>query len=110
MSTVDFTKLTVDYSNLLGQKVKVMFKNGKTNEVLGVYATADNTIYNTVMNAVDNDNGKIKFGGTSYSTDSAITVYIDGTKLVGPKTAADFDDAAGKQLDSTRPGRQQHLR
>ena len=103
VSTVDFTKLTVDYSNLLGQKVKVMFKNGKTNEVLGVYATADNTIYNTVMNAVDNDNGKIKFGGTSYSTDSAITVYIDGTKLVGPKTAADFDDAAGKQLDSTRP-------
>ena len=100
VSTVDFTKLTVDYSNLLGQKVKVMFKNGKTNEVLGVYATADNTIYNTVMNAVDNDNGKIKFGGTSYSTDSAITVYIDGTKLKSTKTAADFDDAV--QLDSSK--------
>ena len=34
-----------DYSSLLGQKVKVMFKDGKTNNVLGVYAVSDNEAY-----------------------------------------------------------------
>ena len=41
----DFTKVATDYSSLLGQKVKVMFKDGKTNDVLGVYALSDNTVY-----------------------------------------------------------------
>ena len=35
---VTFSKVGTDYSDLLGQKVKVMFKDGKTNNVLGVYA------------------------------------------------------------------------
>ncbi len=48
---VTFTKLDKDYSDLMGQKVKVIFKNGKTNDVLGVYATSDNVIYKTVANA-----------------------------------------------------------
>ena len=52
VNTVSFSKLTTDYSNLLGQKVKVMFKDGKVNEVLGVYATSDNTVYTTVANAL----------------------------------------------------------
>ena len=46
-SDVSFTKLDKDYSDLMGQKVKVIFKNGKTNDVLGVYATSDNVIYKT---------------------------------------------------------------
>ena len=53
-----FTKLGKDYSALMGQKVKIIFKNGKTNDVLGVYATEDNTVYNTVMNAVEKDGSK----------------------------------------------------
>ena len=44
---VNFTKVSEDYTSLLGQKVKVMFKDGKTNNVLGVYAVSDNTVYNT---------------------------------------------------------------
>ena len=37
-ASVSFTKVSEDYTALLGQKVKVMFKDGKTNNVLGVYA------------------------------------------------------------------------
>ena len=76
---VTFSKLDQDHSDLLGQKIKVIFKNGKTNDVIGVYATGDNTTYSTVLNAVENDNGKVKFDGKSYSVDSTgITTYIDG--------------------------------
>ena len=51
----DFTKVATDYSSLLGQKVKVMFKDGKTNDVLGVYALSDNTVYTVNANEVEPD-------------------------------------------------------
>ena len=63
----DFTKLGVDYSDLMGQKVKVVFKSGKANNVLGVYATDENTVYNTVANSIEKSGDKVKFDGTSYS-------------------------------------------
>ena len=88
---VTFSKLDQDHSDLLGQKIKVIFKNGKTNDVIGVYATGDNTTYSTVLNAVENDNGKVKFDGKSYSVDSTgIATYIDGQLQVSgtPATAA----------------------
>ena len=99
----DFTKVGTDYSSLLGQKVKVLFKDGKTNSVLGVYPTSDNTVYNTVMNEVEKDGKKIKFDGKSYSIeDNGVKVYVDGalmttgsgsTTTADLKKAADFDDA-----------------
>ena len=104
--TIKFSKLTTDYSALMGQKVKVIFKNGKVNDVLGVYATSDNTVYNTVMNAVEQDGSKIKFDGKSYSVEE-IAVYVDGVRLskaTGSITnfgAADFDDDAGDSLFSS---------
>ena len=104
--TIKFSKLTTDYSALMGQKVKVIFKNGKVNDVLGVYATEDNTVYNTVMNAVEQDGSKIKFDGKSYSVEE-IAVYVDGVRLskaTGSITnfgAADFDDDAGDSLFSS---------
>ena len=77
---VTFTKVGTDYSNLMGQTVKVMFKDGKTNDVLGVYPTSDNTTYSTVMNAVEADGAKIKFGGKSYSLENnGVKVYLNGT-------------------------------
>ena len=86
-ATVDFSKLDTDYSALLGQKVKVIFKNGKTNDVIGVYATGDNTAYSTIMNNVDSDGAKIKFDGKSYSVDSSIDTYIDGAANGGKNSA-----------------------
>ena len=91
----DFTKLGTDYSALLGQKVKVIFKNGKANDVLGVYATGDNTIYKTLMNDVELDGSKVKFGGKSYSVDNTskiktIVVGLDGT-TISDKAISYFD-------------------
>ena len=98
--TVTFSKVGVDYSSLMGQKVKVMFKDGKTNEVLGVYATDDNTIYTVNANAVEADGTtKIKFNGTTYNVElkgadnattsgtDALLTYIDGTAANGYTTA-----------------------
>ena len=101
LTSLDFTKLDKDYSALMGQKVKIIFKNGKTNDVLGVYATEDNTVYNTVMNAIEKDGAKIKFDGKSYSVENAgIKVYVNGQLVKNSsatnadaslKTADDFD-------------------
>lgn len=82
---VSFTKVGEDYTALLGQKVKVMFKDGKTNNVLGVYSISDNKVYTTRMNKVELDGQKIKFGGTSYSVDNTkkidlTFIGVDGTK------------------------------
>ena len=82
---VSFTKVGEDYTALLGQKVKVMFKDGKTNNVLGVYSISDSKVYTTRMNKVELDGQKIKFGGTSYSVDNTkkidlTFIGVDGTK------------------------------
>ena len=104
-SDVSFTKLDKDYSDLMGQKVKVIFKNGKTNDVLGVYATSDNVIYKTVANALEKDgNNKVKIDGKSYSveytrnkgttdvvkTGTGLATYRDG-KEVNSVDVADLD-------------------
>ena len=83
----DFTGVDVDYSALMGQKVKVMFT--KANDVQGVFATADNTVYNTVMNNIEADGAKLKFDNASYSVDDSIATYIDGASA-GNKNAAYF--------------------
>ena len=87
--TVNFSKLKEDYSSMLGQKVKVLFKNGKTNDVIGVFALSDNTAYTVNANAVEADDQKVKFGGKSYGIENAygndyIDVYytaIDGKEV-----------------------------
>ena len=95
-----FTKLGTDYSSLLGQKVKVIFKNGKANDVLGVYATGDNTVYKALLNDVEKDGSKIKFDGTSYSVDnngkiSTTVIGINGT-TTSNWTVDNFDTDANK--------------
>ena len=91
----NFTKLGTDYSALLGQKVKVIFKGGKANDVLGVYATGDNTVYKALMNDVELDGSKVKFDGKSYSVDNTskiktIVVGLDGT-TISDKAISYFD-------------------
>ncbi|HIX10391.1 MAG TPA: S-layer homology domain-containing protein [Candidatus Agathobaculum pullistercoris] len=102
--TVSFTKVDTDYSSLLGQTVKVMFKDGKTNNVLGVFAISDNTVYSTYMNQTELDGSKIKFGGTSYSVDDAnnnagtqINVIVDGA-AADAKDLSYFDDTAENKV------------
>ena len=104
-----FTNLSVDYTSLLGQKVKVLFSNNKANSVIGVFATGDNTVYTADMKDVEDDGNKVKFGGTSYSFDNneidvvVIDANEEAVNYTGTMSAADFDaydadpttDAAG---------------
>ena len=90
---VTFTKLDKDYSDLMGQKVKVIFKNGKTNDVLGVYATSDNVIYKTVANALEKDgNNKVKIDGKSYSVEYTRTLGAQSTGKTGLATYRDGEE------------------
>ena len=81
-SIKEFIDLDTDYSELLGQKVKVLFEGGKNNSVIGVYATVDNTVYTVEANDTSKDEEKVAFGGNSYRLDDegGITTYIDGDK------------------------------
>ena len=74
-----FSDLDKDYSALLGQKVKVLFKNGKTDDVIGVYATDDNNVLiNTTASKLDTVSGetKIKVDGTKHSVDTKTGLSI----------------------------------
>jgi len=70
------TKVDKDYADLLGQQVKVVMKD--TDDVLGVYATDQNTVVTSVQSALDNDGAKIKVDGTKYEFDATVnTITID---------------------------------
>ncbi len=104
----NFTKVKEDYSSLLGQKVKVMFKDGKTNNVLGVYAVSDNEAYTVNASEVESDGDKVKFGGKSYSIESeagnnSIAVYF--TNIEGDEYSTDdakFTSQAGVTYTATK--------
>ena len=103
---VSFTKVGEDYTSLLGQKVKVMFKDGKTNNVLGVYSISDNKVYTTLMNKVELDGSKIKFEGTSYSVDNTKKIDLTFIGVNGTKNeTVDINyfnkDAASANVDSS---------
>ena len=99
-SARDFTRVANDYSDLVGQRVVVMHKNGKTNEVYGVYAYEDSTVVATgyagqlEYDSKDTDK-KIKLDGTSYKLENAATdanVYCFGKDTVAAKLS-DLVDA-----------------
>ena len=79
----EFSKVGTDYSDLLGQKVRVMFKNGHTNEVLGVFPVEGNTVYTVAANETSKDGDRVSFGGNSYRLDNgnSIPTYIDGERI-----------------------------
>ena len=57
-----------------------MTKDGKLNEVMGVYSTDENTVYSTIVNAIDKDGDKIEIDGKSYAVESnGIDVYVNNT-------------------------------
>ena len=72
-----FTKIDKDYSELMGQNVKVLYKD--TDDVYGVYADSDSEVVATgVVGDLDTVNGssdKIKLDGTEYKIDNNAKVY-----------------------------------
>ena len=91
-----FSKLSKDYSSLMGQKVTVIYTADKSDKVLGVFASGDNTVYNVIANETSEDDGKVSFGGNSYSIDvnnGGILTYVDGGAPI-TTTLAELDSNA----------------
>ena len=69
-----FTKVSKDYSDLLGQKVDLLLN--KDNEVFGVYANEDSTVVASgYVGALEKDGSntdKVKLDGTSYKLNGKI--------------------------------------
>ena len=69
-----FTKVSKDYSDLLGQKVDLL--RNKDNEVFGVYANEDSTVVASgYVGALEKDGSntdKVKLDGTSYKLNGKI--------------------------------------
>ena len=90
-----FTNLKQDYTDLLGQKVKVMIYDKKSNSVLGVYPLEDNTSYTVNMKDVDKDGDKVKFDGKSYGFDDTTlrveVLDVDG-KVKTENVKSDYFD------------------
>ena len=67
------TKVEKDYSNLLGEKVKVLYKD--TDKVYGVFSTDDNIVVTALADDVDKFNtsaaGKLEIDGVTYKTDKS---------------------------------------
>lgn len=73
-----YHKVAADYSGLLGQTVKVLHKDGKNDDVFGIYADEKNTVVTTDQSAITKDGtAKVKFDGTKYELDSCTTI-VDG--------------------------------
>ena len=89
----NFVKVGTDYSSLLGQKVKVLFKDGKNNSVLGVYPIDDNNVVTVYQNEISVDAGKIVIDDESYSVETdGVTVIKDGEELEENWKAGAFKD------------------
>ena len=102
---LDFSDVTTDYTSLLGQTVKVMYKTTtsttgkKTNKVYGVYVS-DETQVAVKAKASDlegsSNEKKIKIDGKKYDVDANAKVYVKNA-------AADTD--AGKLAEQKITGK-----
>ena len=90
-----YTKVEGDYSNLIGQKVEVLYKDSEN--VYGVYASTDSSLIveSTAGKVGTLSNNGVKIGGTTYKVDSNVTTtalytgkLIDGLNVGGNKAAA----------------------
>ena len=104
-SATSFSKLADDYSGLLGETVRVIYK--ETDNVLAVIPEDSNIVYNVNRSAVEQDDKNVKFGGESYSMEEMtwtsktnvredpdqidyIFVNKNGVATVATKDAGDF--------------------
>ena len=90
-----YTKVEGDYSNLIGQKVEVLYKDSEN--VYGVYASTDSSLIveSTAGKVGTLSNNEVKIDGTTYKVDSNVTTtalytgkLIDGLNVGGNKSAA----------------------
>ena len=95
----DFIRVGTDYSDLMGQKVKVLFEDGKNNSVIGVYAVPDNEVIVVNKNDVTADGARVRINDVSYSLSDELRVSIDGDEQTKHAyTSSDFEDAASANV------------
>ena len=80
-----FTQVEDDFTSLLGQSVRVVYKleNGKT-VVYGVFATDDNVVVSANVNKIESVSAsEIKIDGTKYKLDTATYTITDNVYAGG---------------------------
>ena len=88
---VDTFDASVDFSDLIGQQVKVMYtEDNKTNDVvlLGIYATEKNKTVTTVYGDADIDGNTATIDGKDYDITGITTIATNGTVI----KSADYDN------------------
>ncbi len=85
-----FTKVADDFSSLMGEKVKVLYKD--TDDVYGVFASGGAVLATGIVDDIEVDakNNKIKIDGTSFKTDDS---NAGATKLYAFNNFADNTSA-----------------
>ena len=86
-----FTKVKGDYTDLLGQEVKVMYKD--TDDVYGVFATDKNNTVVTTLGDIDltDSNTKLKVDGEKYDLLGTYSAKVVGTDTVVSENDTAFD-------------------
>ena len=107
-TTTTYTKVEKDYSDLMGQKVDVMVKDGDQSKVYGIYANEDSKVIATGvvgdLDPVTGDSEKIKLDSTEYKIDTGAKVYHfnktadAGTLISLAKTHSGVQDAYSIKL------------
>ena len=94
-----FTRVATDYSDLIGQNVNVLIKDGETDQVYGVYADEDSSVVasGVVGQLETDDSNTVKLDGTSYDLDdddTDVNVYVtnDDTASLTLNGLADMKD------------------
>ena len=91
VSGVDSFDASADYSNLIGQQVKVMYtEDNKTNDVtlLGIYATEKNKTVTALYGDADIDGNTATIDGKDYDITGITTIATNGTVI----KSADYND------------------
>lgn len=109
VSKAQFTKVETDYSELVGQKVEVLFKD--SDDVYGVYASTDSSlIVEDVVDHVGSVSGsQVKIDGTNYKVDDSVVttsfntgVLRDGLNVSGnpAATVKAYDNDDNGKIDT----------
>ena len=94
----DYTRVAVDYSDLIGQRVNVLYKQNETDKVYGVYAHEDSKVVATgFLGQLETVTGgeKVKLNGTEYKVEDVDGDLNNAYKLV---YSVNKDTTASKNL------------
>lgn len=81
-----YTRVAIDYSNLIGQKVNVLYKQNQTDKVYGVYAHEDSKVVASgfvgQLEIANGENVKVKLNGTEYKVEAENTNTPNAATIV----------------------------